>query len=447
MAERGRGRIFWLCLWLLILVGADTVPTGQGQEILRFLRQIPVPDNEFPTYMVWSPDGRYLALTTFNGLGFVLDVTGRDPARELRYHLEASEFPTTDTEIGRSTRKRYIELGGWLPISDGVLAWSPDDKWLATAAYGSFDGVHLFSVEQGYKEVARFKNPHAEDPTAGCWLALFGPSSGKTMAFTSDSRSLWVGCVARSTQKSSPFIAAIKLRLPDLVQEDQLVLDPPVEGVPADPWKFNFQMINNHLILNIIIWSNSYRKDWRNESIEERYVYSHDLENKQEVFPHFRLEPDDTSGFDRIPMCILVHRDRARVTVVYGTAYTQLHPPGGRLHESLDRLAETYDTGSGRRISAFGGLSKLDSHDFWDAALFGASDRLVTTTERNNIGRYYDTSDITVFDGQDGRQLQKITDKFLNLIAVNEDQKLIAVSEGNDRMGTRAIMLYHIDSE
>jgi hypothetical protein len=150
---------------------------SRGQPIL-------VPDISVavsPHIASWSPDNRFLLF--------------QDGGLEPRI-LDAASGQLVDKALQKRRAKAF--------------AWSPDGK---LAAITSFGGLRVLSVGS-WEEVGT-----APPPKEGCrWQGQ------RYIAFTADSRSLWVLCTNHFSPQAR---VAQKLSIPDLQAEDDVLISPP----------------------------------------------------------------------------------------------------------------------------------------------------------------------------------------------------------------------------
>jgi hypothetical protein len=185
---------------------------SKGRAILTFESSF---DIEFGSYRAtWSPDGRLLLLDNLN--------------------LPAAEVRLLDVAAGRLLDPP-LYAG---PIHDA--AWSPDGAYIALSdrrrAYPGqpppVGAVRLYSAGMR-KARARIS---AGD--AGCTLGLL-----EGMAFTADSKALWVLC-----SQADKTAKAVRLRVPGLEVEGGFAPASPLPGLPEIYWEEGVVRVADDLI-------------------------------------------------------------------------------------------------------------------------------------------------------------------------------------------------------
>lgn len=126
--------------------GKYIVSSGQGVQVWNALTgkrlfNFSLPNPLLNTFFVarWSPDGKHIAVATTAGHVYVLNATNGDVQQIFTYHPETSLNTTAyvsgalDYEVMISPREPLKPASG-APGDIYALAWSPDSKYIASAA-------------------------------------------------------------------------------------------------------------------------------------------------------------------------------------------------------------------------------------------------------------------------------------------------------------------------
>jgi hypothetical protein len=189
---------------------------SKGRSILTFQSEFEIEFNS--PRATWSPDGRMLLLDSLN--------------------LPAGEVRVLDVAAGRLLDPL---LYAGPPISDA--AWSPDGHYIAlnerkrvfAARNPALAAVRLYDTATR-RELARIS---AAD--AGCAAGF-----AEGMAFTADSKALWLLC-SHQTKEAK----AVMLKVPGLQVEDSFLPPTPIPGWSESYWEDELQRAADDLILTI----------------------------------------------------------------------------------------------------------------------------------------------------------------------------------------------------
>ena len=337
---------------------------SEGRPILRLEKRIGIKDH--PQTMVWSSDNRHLAIKGFNdGKLYVYDANSADGA----------------------TRVLAERIGA------ASLAWSPDGQIIAINQSPSA-AIRLIAARDG-REVGRRDIPHRQ-PYENC------PFSTLPIAFTADGRSLWATCGRENATTSFP--VALKLRLPDLVAEDRLMLNPPVADEKARSRSYSLARVGGKLTLSTI--TRSVTNVYESFGIIKQRVFAtgFDLETKEQWFPRFELTDDNRSGYFRTPQELFLFPDPNFVLVRMFPNISER--PGFPHDRSFDRLFEGYDARTGQRIVTYGG----DNDGLPESGAIAAAQVLPNSALM--IGQWSrakpDSGGLVVFDPRTGSVVQRI---------------------------------------
>jgi hypothetical protein len=165
----------------------------------------------------WSPDGRLLLLDNLNPAGEVrvLDVTA---GKLLGPPLYAGPL-----------------------ISDA--AWSPDGEWIALS-----ERKRVFAERNPALAAIRLYATDTRRELARISAADAGCSAGfaEGMAFTADSKALWVLCSHQSKEAK-----AVRLKVPGLKVEDSFLPAAPMPGWSESYWEEGLLRVADDLIMTI----------------------------------------------------------------------------------------------------------------------------------------------------------------------------------------------------
>jgi len=176
-------------------------------------------DTEFNSpKATWSPDGRLLLLDNLN-----------PPAREIRL-LDVAAGKLLDPPL----------YAGPL-ISDA--AWSPDGEWIALS-----ERKRVFAERNPALATVRLYASATRREQALISAADAGCSAGfaEGMAFTADSRALWVLC-SHQTKEAK----AVKLKVPGLEVEDSFLPAAPMPGWSESYWEEGLLRVADDLVMTV----------------------------------------------------------------------------------------------------------------------------------------------------------------------------------------------------
>jgi hypothetical protein len=316
--------------------------TSRGQSILVLDQTIAITGS--PMASTWSPDNRFLLLGNAGGKG--------------RTHL-------LDLVSGRLSEQT---LGKGMAQAS---AWSPDGKYMAVDSVGSFQIVSIAAVAS-LQEVGVL--PARKD---GCRFR-------KPLAFTADSRSLWVSCQANDFREASR--VALKLSIPELEIEDELLLAPPSGAFRAGFLADRITRYADDLILMGALFRRN-EAGWPEGG--GRVVLS--LMKKQPVYASF-----PTSGAG-----VIKHSDDFSSVLLYSSQTVQKLGSKGELPKEWK--IEIWDTRSGKRVGMFGGAADADTYMLVPVSV-PKSNLLVRAFGSRSSSR----KTLVVMDDQIGTVLQEI---------------------------------------
>jgi hypothetical protein len=292
-----------------------------------------------PHFVSWSPDNRFLLFQDGGAVPRVLDTASGQ---------------LVDKALGRRAE---------------AFAWSLDGK---LAAVTSLRGLRLLAVGS-WEEVG------AGLPTnVGCRTV-----GQRHIAFTADSRSLWVSC---SNHFSPQARVAQKLSVPELKVEDEVLLSP---APGADRTALRAVAIVRHAD-DVIMTGILYQYSETGELQRGGGITALSLKRKLLVYPPsaggtFIRHTDDLSR-------VLVHTWHPA-----GAADKQGHPP------PMAWAVETWDTALGKQIGSFGGKTDADHRRLLPIAV-PRSNLLITAYSARNSAR----GTLVVMDDRSGAVLQEI---------------------------------------
>lgn len=385
-------------LGLLMVLAGLACPTGaavaqgslaadeasEGRAILRFENRIGIKDH--PQIIAWSSDNRHLALKGFNdGRLYVYDANSADGAVRV-----------LADRIGRV-----------------ALAWSPDGQTIAVKQQAPITAIRLLSAHDG-KEIGRRDIPPRQ-PYENCSF------SDLPIAFTDDGRSLWATCGKMNATTSFPI--ALKLRLPDFVAEDRLMLSPPVSDEKTHSRSYSLARVGGKLTLSTI--TRSVTNVYESFGIIKHRVFAtgFDVDAKAQWFPRFELTDDNRSGYFRTPQELFLFPDRNFVLVRMFPAISER--PGFPHDKSFNRLFEGYDAQTGKRIITYGGSNGVqpESGAIGAAQVLPNSELMIGQWSRVNP----DSGGLIVFNPRDGTVVQRIRiGRTSNHLAVSPDGQRLA---------------------
>jgi WD40 repeat protein len=378
------------CMGALLML-ASTNPAAaadeksEGTSILVLEKTIRLKD--FPSTMMWAPDARQLALKGFNdGTLRILDV---------------------DTSDGGADRVIAAQ------IRDASLAWSPDGQTIAVNQPGGGVALlRLFSVADS-RETARREITDRQ-------VYRICPHQTSPMAFADQGRSLWVACTI--TNASEPFTAALKLNVPDLSDNDRLLITPPVSGENAQSGRYSFARVGGKLTLAALVGSITdvfVRPGFRKVRFFGRGI---DPETKKDLFPQFELVDDERSGFFRGPDELMLFPDVNFALVRMSAGVSQF--PGVPHDERFDRLFEGYDTRTGKRVVAYGGNAdhRPESGVIGTIAQLPDGALIVGRWSRADTGQ----GGLVVLAAQSGTVIQRISFGRTSQMALSADGRRVA---------------------
>jgi WD40 repeat protein len=338
---------------------------SEGRAILQFEKRIGIKDH--PQIIAWSSDNRHLALKGFNdGRLYVYDANSSDGA--VRVLADR--------------------------IGSAALAWSPDGQTIVLNQQAPISAIRLLSAHDG-QEIGRRDIPLRQS-YENC------PLSGLPIAFTDDGRSLWMTCGRPNATTSFPI--ALKLRLPDFVAEDRLMLDPPVSDEKTHSRNYSLARIDGKLTLSTITLSVTNVYESFGIIKQRPFATGFDLDAKAQWFPRFELIDDNRSGYFRTPQELFLFPDRnfALVRMFPGTS----ERPGFPHDKSFDRMFDGYDARAGKRIVTYGGYNdgRPESGAIGAAQLIPHNELMIGQWSRVKP----DSGGLIVFNPRDGTVVQRI---------------------------------------
>jgi hypothetical protein len=189
---------------------------SKGRSILTFESAF---DMEFNSpKATWSPNGRLLLLDNLN--------------------LPAGEVRLLDVAAGKLLDP---PLYAGPQISDA--AWSPDGELIALS-----ERERVFAERDPALATVRLYGSRTRRELAQTSAADAGCSAGFAdgMAFTADSKALWVLCSHQNKEAK-----AVKLKVPSLEVEDRFVPEAPMPGWSESYWEEGLLRVADDLIMSI----------------------------------------------------------------------------------------------------------------------------------------------------------------------------------------------------
>jgi hypothetical protein len=313
--------------------------TSRGQPIL--VPDITVAVRGSALTSSWSPDNRFLLLRSGRSEGLqILDV-------------ESGQF------VDKTLQK--VDVFGF--------AWSPDGKH---AALTTLAALRILSVGSWEELGTRLATKE------GCQF-----QAQRYMAFTLDSRSLWVPC--GGGQSSGQRRIAQKISVPELKVEDEMLLSPPPGAARMG---FSALSIARHAD-NVVVTGTLYRYDEAGKLQAGEGVSALNLTRKVPVYPPFAAglfirHSDDLSR-------VLLYRRRAT------------GPADKRGNAPVEWAVETWNTESGEQIGRFGGTTGADSTRVMPVAVPMSNLLVAAYGSRSSLRRT-----LIVMDDRSGAVLQEI---------------------------------------
>jgi hypothetical protein len=189
---------------------------SKGHPILSFESEFEIEFNS--PKATWSPDGRLLLLDNLNP--------------------PAGEVGVLDLAAGKL-------LSG--PLYAGPLitdaAWSPDGQWIALSERKGVlaERDPALATVRLYASATRREAARISASDAGCGAGL-----AEGMAFTANSKALWILC-SHQTKEAK----AVKLKVPGLEIEDSFLPPAPIPGWSESYWEEELLSISDDLIMTI----------------------------------------------------------------------------------------------------------------------------------------------------------------------------------------------------
>ncbi|MGO8780481.1 MAG: hypothetical protein ACLQKK_16460 [Rhodomicrobium sp.] len=396
-------RYLALTLMLGCAMMANTSPghsenVSEGENIISLRASYPIP-NEFKHESAWAHDNRRFALAIGN---------------------EVLIFDTGDPDS--KPRSLNSSIG---PVADSFIAWSPDDEMIAVSqGSGKKNGVSVYRVADGELLAQRLLETSTEgDLVYREFLKGKGP-----VTFSLDGKSLWVTRAPLLALKAPPFLYAIRLSLPGLEMQDELKIEPPIEGRPIMVHNVYIDSPAGRPILSLAALANMAPTG---APIYAPFAYAIDLETKTEVFPHFVLSNENRSGFFRSPQHIYVPQDPSFILV-------RLTPgietrPGVDHHPEFDRLFEGYDTRKGQVIVTYEGVNGdgPERGAIANSAVLPDGSLTIASWSRFLIDT---VGGLVVLETKTGRVRQRIGNIPAYYIWLSPDGRSFAVTKGNHRL-------------
>jgi hypothetical protein len=254
-----------------------------------------------PLRSAWSFDNRFLLFDTLGKTGLrVLDVASGQ---------------LVDKSLGK-----HAVLAS---------AWSPDGRYVAVA----FPGVTRILSVASWEEIGVVQ---ATKDRCG--------RVGNSLAFTTDSRSLWITCTENDFRSRARI--AIKVSLPELKIEDELLVSPPRGMARAGFWMNAITRHSDDLILAGYL----YRLDQKGMPQGNTVLAALSLTTKGPVYPSFQASSH----------VIIRHTDDLSRVLLYSVRAVQNASSKGELPKEWK--IETWDTRTGKPVGTFGGTTSAGSY-------------------------------------------------------------------------------------
>ena len=336
--------------------------TSRGQPLLALDSMVAVTGS--PMKSTWSPDNRFL----------LFDTRGKTGVRVL------------EIASGQHLDKSLAKHGVLAP------AWSPDRRYVAIA---SSAGVRILSVAS-WEEV-------------GLMLATKDRCSrvGNSLAFTADSRSVWITCTENDFHNAARI--AIRLSVPDLKIEDELMVSPPPGVARAG---FSTNAITRHSD-DPILTGYFYWRDEKGMPLGGTGLTALSLTTKEPVYPPLQAGSH----------LVIRHADDLSRVLLYSTR--SVGPADSMGNAAKEWKIETWDTRSSKRLGTFGGTTDADSERTVPVPI-PQSNLLVATFRRRTSYR----TTLVVIDDRSGTVLQEMGPVPLAVgIVASPDGSRVAVFE------------------
>ena len=342
----------------------------------------------------WSPDGRRL----------VIYAIGQPNGQTRLIDVERLQFGPVVAEGAPPT----------------AVAWSPDGKYIA------LNGLRLGPMATSPLGIRLFASDSFEEEgiIASTKEHQCGFATSKHMAFTADSKALWVNCADRS---GAPI--AIKLRVPGLEVEGQLSPAPPA---PDTQYTFQTYAIsrNDDLALTGILKpARTVPPDYK----QQMAVQSFSLQTKTALHPPILMnlyygDGDGEASGERTAMSLHFRRDLSAVLIQFPGA--SFSPPG----RTCPAVAELWSTEGRGRLDTGSLVTMIER--YLQPNPIGRSGLHLSLRYRANSARLT----LAVIDSRSGDTVQEIgpVPPVMNTL-VSPDGSRVAL------IGTRDICFYRVD--
>jgi|GEM_PF-5271082 len=349
-------------------------PSVSGENVLQFQFETRTPGFLTGAPFAWSPDGKRL----ISGMLTRPDAAGRQDVSLWMFDVDGEKAVGRRVLDGRGT-------------ADAGIAWSPDGELLAVV---KTDEIRVYSTRD-FREIS-YRRIAAGDPDLDNPQRVSLPTA---VAFAKDSASLWIARLGQNVR--ARFGAAVRLDARTLNVIDSYEIDPPIPGNRTVSASTTIEATPDGPRLLALIASYTGIKAPNGADTAHRFAYGVDLDNKRELFPHFRLVEEN--NIFQSPLDFLLSPDNA-ILITFLPTTTD---PRQDLRNYRD--TDVYSTATGQRTALFD-TAKVHSEEHPSLRFFGRSGAVL-------IAKSYRVSDkapgLIVFETNTGAIIQRVTGKLL----------------------------------